>query len=496
MTKPHQPWFIRRPLPDTVERVHLIGIAGAGMGAFACMLQEAGYIVRGSDRGVYPPMSDVLTERGIAWMEGWDAAHLDWGPDLVIVGNVARRDNPESLAADARGIPAVSMPQALGDLFLDGRTPVVITGTHGKTTTTSLTAWLLHHAGLEPGLLVGGIAKNFDAVYRLGSTRAAGEPLGAPFVVEGDEYDTAWFDKGPKFLHYRPKIAVLNNIEFDHADIYDDLDEIVENFDRLMDRLGQGTTLLANADDPLVMQRAERARANGCKVVTYGFGEGAAMRAVNITPDAEGCTFDLVVKGLDLGRIRSPLAGRHNVWNTLAAFGVGRALGLSIEALQAGLVEFAGVGKRQEEKGEAAGVLIVDDYAHHPTAIRETLAGLRARYPGRRLWGVYEPKSNTARRNFHQAAYATAFVSADRAVLARPYQKQDGLADSEKLDVDRLVADIAEHGTPAAYLPDADAIAEHLAAETEAGDVVVIMANSGFGGLVGKLLARLEARST
>lgn len=490
MTKPNQPWFIRRPLPPKVERVHLIGIAGAGMGAFACMLQEAGYTVRGSDRGVYPPMSDVLTGRGIAWMEGWDPAHLDWGPDLVIVGNVCRRDNPEAVAAEQRGIAAVSMPQALADLFLEGRTPVVITGTHGKTTTTALTTWLLHHGKLDPGMLVGGLARNFDAVYRLGARAVPG----APFVVEGDEYDTAYFDKGPKFLHYRPQVAVLNNIEFDHADIYDDLDEIIENFDRLIDLLGPGHTLLANADDPLVMARAQRAHARGCRVVTYGFAEDASMRAVDVEPDAGGCVFRLVLRGLDMGPIRSPLAGRHNVWNTLAAFGVGRALGLTLEQLQAGLAGFTGVGKRQEERGEAAGVLVVDDYAHHPTAIRETLAALRARYPGRRLWGVYEPKSNTARRSCHQAAYAEAFVSADRAVLAAPYAKDDGLAADEKLDVGRLVHDITAHGTPARFLADADAIAVYLDAETEAGDVVVVMANSGFDGLVGKLLDRLRAR--
>ena len=485
MTKPHQPWYIRRPLPDKVETIHLIGIAGAGMGSFACMLQEAGYTVRGSDRGVYPPMSDVLRARDIGWMEGWDAAHLDWGPDLVIVGNVCRRDNPESVAAEQRGVPAVSMPQALSDLFLADRTPVVVAGTHGKTTTTALCTWLLDHAGLAPGMLVGGVALNYGAVYRLG-----GGP-GTPFVVEGDEYDTAWFDKGPKFLHYRPKLAILNNIEFDHADIYDDLDEIIENFDRLIDILGPDATLFANADDPLVMARAARAE---CAVITYGFGPDAQIRATDVRPHAKGCDFVLHLDGVEHGPITSPMAGRHNVWNTLAAFGVGRALGLSITALQAGLLGFAGTGKRQEEKGEAAGVLVIDDYAHHPTAIRETLAALRARYPDRRVWGVYEPKSNTARRNFHQDAYATAFDAADRALLARPYQKADGLADDAKLDVDRLVADITARGTPASYLPDADAIADHLAAETRAGDLVVIMANSGFGGLVDKLLTRLRAR--
>lgn len=491
MTKPHQPWFIRRPLPSKVERVHLIGIAGAGMGAFACMLQEAGYTVRGSDRGVYPPMSDVLTAREIGWMEGWDASHLDWGPDLVIVGNVCRRDNPEAVAAEERGIPAVSMPQALSDLFLVGRTSVVIAGTHGKTTTTSLTTWLLHHAKLKPGMMVGGVAKNFDAVYRLG----ARDVDGSPFVVEGDEYDTAYFDKGPKFLHYRPRVAVLNNIEFDHADIYDDLDEIIENFDRLMDVLGPGTTLLANGDDARVMERAERARAKGCRVVTYGFGEGVSMRAVDVRPGPSGCDFRLEIGGVDMGEVRSPLAGRHNVWNTLAAFGVGRALGVGIDTLSEGLAGFRGVGKRQEEKGEEDGVLVIDDYAHHPTAIRETLAGLRARYPGRRLWGVYEPKSNTARRNFHQQAYAEAFDAADRAVLAKPYEKKDGLTAEQKLDVDRLVADITARGTAAMYLPDADAIAAHLAEHTAPGDLVVVMANSGFGGLVGKLLGKLSARA-
>lgn len=488
MTKPHQPWFIRRPIPQGIQRIHLIGIAGAGMGSFACMLQEAGYTVRGSDRAVYPPMSDVLRARDIAWMDGWHASHLDWQPDLVIVGNVCRRDNPESLAAEARGMPAVSMPQALSDLFLADRTPVVITGTHGKTTTTALTTWLLDHGGLQPGMMVGGLALNYDAVYRLGG------PPGAPFVVEGDEYDTAWFDKGPKFLHYRPQLAVLNNIEFDHADIYDSLDEIIENFDRLMYLLGPGTTLFANIDDPLVMARAAIAAQAGSHVITYGFGANADIRAIDVEPNATGCAFTLVLDGTEAARIHSPLAGRHNVWNTLAAFGIGRALGLDTPTLQRGLLEFKGTGKRQEPKGEAAGVLVIDDYAHHPTAIRETLAALRARHPGRRLWGVYEPKSNTARRAFHQDAYATAFDAADRAVLAKPYAKADGLADDEKLDVDRLVADIEARGTPAMYLPDADAIAAHLAAETLAGDVVVIMANSGFDGLVDKLLTRLRQR--
>ena len=482
MTKPNQPWFVRRPMPARVEKVHLIGIAGAGMGAFACMLQDIGLEVRGSDLNVYPPMSDVLRGRGIAWMEGWDAAHLDWGPDLVIVGNVCRRDNPESVAAEARGIAAVSFPQAFSDLFLVDRVPVVITGTHGKTTTTALTTWLLHQAGLDPGMLVGGVARDFDATYLLGA--------GAAFVVEGDEYDTAWFDKGPKFLHYRPKIAVLNNIEFDHADVYDSLEEIIENFERLVDLLGPGTTLLVNGDDPRAMACAARA---GGQVTPYGFGEGAALRAVDVEPGAEGCDFTLLGAG-EPRRVRSALAGRHNVWNALAALGVGLALGASLDAMIAALGTYGGVKKRQEEKGEAAGVLVIDDYAHHPTAIDETLAALRARYPGRRLWAVYEPKSNTARRNVHQQAYAQAFTAADEVVLSRPFQKEDRFGPEERLDVNRLVADIAAAGTPARYEDGSDATLAYLAGAVRAGDVVVFMASSGFDGIHDRLLAALAAR--
>ncbi|MFN3197773.1 MAG: UDP-N-acetylmuramate--L-alanine ligase [Bradymonadia bacterium] len=484
MTKPHQPWYIRREMPTDVQKVHLIGVAGAGMGAFACMLQEAGFEVRGSDLNVYPPMSDVLRSRGISWFEGWHADHLGWGPDLVIVGNVCRRDNPESVAAHEGGLATVSFPQALSDLFLRSRHPVVISGTHGKTTTTALTTWLLHAGGLQPGMLVGGVTHNFDATYLIGSE-------GGPFVVEGDEYDTAWFDKGPKFLHYRAQTCVLNNIEFDHADIYDDLAEIIENFERLMGQLGPRTHLLANVDDPLVVERAQLARG---RVTYYGFGPGASLRAVDEAPEGAGFAFTLVKDNRELGRIVSPLAGRHNIWNTLAAFGVGLELGLSVAQLSQALAGFTGVKKRQEEKGEASGVLVVDDYAHHPTAIAETLRALKARYAGRRLWAIYEAKSNTARRNVHQQAYAEAFDAADQVVFARPYIKKDNLADEEKLDVDQLVADIESRGASAIYRATVEEIIEHLVEHAQAGDVVVFMSSSGFGGIHQRTLDALAAR--
>jgi len=490
VTKPHQPWFVRREMPpaDAVRRIHLIGIAGAGMGAFAGMLQAAGYEVRGSDRNVYPPMSTELEQRGIAWMEGWAAEHLDWAPDLVIVGNVCRRDNPEVAAAAERGIPYVSFPQAFGDLFLTRGTPVVVAGTHGKTTTTALTSWLLSACGLDPGMLVGGVTRNFDSTFLLGQ--------GGPFVVEGDEYDTAFFDKGPKFLHYRPKLTILNNIEFDHADIYDTLDEIIENFDRLIDILPSDGVLFANADDPLVVERAARSQA---RVVTYGFGEGASLRAVDVEPNARGCDFTLVRDGRTLGRVASPLAGRHNVWNTLAAFGIGFELGLTFEALSGAVGGYLGVKKRQEEKGEADGVLVLDDYAHHPTAIEETLKALQARYPGRTLWAVYEPKSNTARRNVHQQDYARAFAAAPHAWFARPFVKEDKLAQDEKLDLDRLVADLQAAGVDAGHRPDIPALAAHLADAVPRGGVVVFMSSSGFEGIHDRLLDALrdrEARRT
>ena len=484
-------------MPARVERVHLIGIAGAAMGAFACMLKDAGYSVCGSDLNVYPPMSTVLAERGIAWMEGFAAEHLAWAPegqpegsaegpppDLVIVGNVCRRDNPEVLEADRRGITAVSFPQAFCDLFLQGRTPVVITGTHGKTTTTGLLTWMLDATGRRPGMLLGGVHRNFDAAYRL-----MGGP-GDPFVVEGDEYDTAFFDKGPKFLHYQPRLAVLNNIEFDHADIYDTLDEIIENFDRFIDLMGPGTVLLANGDDPLVMARAARAQGD---VITYGFGEGLDLRATDVVPDAEGATFKVWHKGRLLGEVRSALAGRHNVWNGLAALGIGLQLGVPFADLAASMAGYAGVKKRQEERGEAGGVLVVDDYAHHPTAIRETVAALRRRYPGRRLWAVYEPKSNTARRNVHQADYATAFDEADRAVVARAFNKKNDFGEDERLDLDRLVAEIAQRGTPAFHAASTDDALAHLVAEVRQGDVVVFMSGSGFDGIHDRLLASLTA---
>ena len=487
MTKPGQPWFIRHELPVEIRKVHLLGIAGSGVGTFAMMLKDGGYEVRGSDENVYPPMSERLTDYGIKWSAQWNPAHLDWKPDLVVVGNVCRRTNLEAVAASERGIPFVSFPQALSDLFLAHAQPAVLTGTHGKTTTTALVTFLLDAAGLQPGFLLGGVAKNFRAGYRL-----CVKP-DAPFVVEGDEYDTAFFDKGPKFLHYRPKIAVINNIEFDHADIYDDINEIIENFDRLVDIMGPETCLIANGDDPIVQACASKTQGD---LIWFGLGANADVRAEEINENKAGVRFRLFEKDQEIGVVQSPMSGRHNVSNVLAAFAVCRQYGVSYADLMASLPNFLGTDKRQDEKGTFDGVLIVDDFAHHPTAIRETLSGLKKKYAGRRVWAIYEPKSNTARRSIHQTAYAEAFLAADHVVIATPFQKDDGLTAQDMLDVNVLTKALTDADTPAYSPGNADAICKFLLSEVVAEDVVVIMANSGFGGLVGKLSQGLTLRES
>ena len=491
MTKPDQPWFIRRPTPDDVQKIHLLGMAGSGMGAFACMLREAGFEVRGSDRAAYPPMSDILAAREIPLGLGWDPSHLDWGPDWVIVGNVCRRDNVEAVAAEERGIPTASFPQALSDLFLAQRRPIVIAGTHGKTTTTALCAWLLSATDTKEtprtGFLVGGQGGNFEGPFRIGDAEGA-------FVIEGDEYDTAFFDKGPKFLHYRPEVALLNNVEFDHADIYDSIEEIEENFERLCDLITPGKSLWVNCDDARALRISERASGD---VITYGFAEEAQWRALDVTPNERGCAFTLRTPDGVERRVQSPLAGRHNVWNTLAALGMAHVhFERELDVLFEALADFKGVQKRQEELGELDGVLIMDDYAHHPTAIYETLEALKARYPTRRLWALYEPKSNTARRNIHQSDYIDAFASAPRVRITRPFKKEDRFAPEERLDLNMVVEALSARGVDAAVALEIDDLIDELAREARAGDLIVFMSSSSFEGAQSRLLERLRARES
>jgi UDP-N-acetylmuramate: L-alanyl-gamma-D-glutamyl-meso-diaminopimelate ligase len=485
MTKPHQPLFIRKPIPDQIQKIHLIGIAGSGMGAFACMLKQAGYEVRGSDQNIYPPMSDTLADKEIPVMISWQAQHLEWQPDLVIVGNVCRRDNIEAVEAERRGIAYVSFPQALCDLFLFNRSPIVVAGTHGKTTTTSILAWLLYsHDPQRTGMLVGGIGANFNTPFLIG------QPGGA-FVIEGDEYDTAFFDKGPKFLHYKPDVALLNNVEFDHADIYDDITEIEENFDRLCALMGTGKTLWVNQDDARALRCAQKAQG---KIITYGFANEAMWRASDIKVHAQGSSFTLHFDDIQY-RVHSPLAGRHNIWNTLVSLGIAHVnYGMSMSNALAALQDFKGVQKRQEEIGDYDGVLVIDDYAHHPTAIYETILALKARYPERRLWAIYEPKSNTARRNIHQTDYADAFAVADVVRLARPFKKKNDFADDEKLDLTHLTQALSKAGIWAKSCADIDTLLAQLVQEVESGDLLVFMSSSSFERAQYRILDLLKAR--
>ena len=487
MTKAHQPWFIRYPTPDNISKIHILGMAGSGMGAFACMLQEAGYEVRGSDRAAYPPMSDILKDRQIPLSLGWHPEDLNWDPDWVIVGNVCRKDNPVAVEAENRNIPRASFPQALSDLFLAERRPIVIAGTHGKTTTTSLTSWLLNATENDDstGFLVGGQGKNFDGPFKIG------QPNGA-FVIEGDEYDTAFFDKGPKFLHYRPEVALLNNIEFDHADIYDSIEEIEENFERLCELIVPGKTLWVNIDDPRAIQCAEKVSGN---VITYGFSEQAMWQASEVIPHAKGCDFTIHTPTSGTFKVTSPLAGRHNVWNTIAALGMIHVhFDRSIEDLLEALGHFKGVQKRQDELGEFDGVLVMDDYAHHPTAIKETIAALKARYPERRLWAIYEPKSNTARRNIHQDDYAGAFIEATIVRMTRPFKKQDQFSADERLDIDRIISELSDQGVDAASAMEMDVLIDELVRDARSGDLLVFMSSSSFEGAQAKVLRRLKDR--
>ncbi len=470
------------PSTDQIRTVHVMGVAGTAMAALAGMLKDAGFSVTGSDKAVYPPMSDYLEQLGIDVMQGYVASNLDHRPDLVIVGNVIRAVYEEAQALMERDLPYCSFPEAFGELFLRDAHSIVVAGTHGKTTTTSITAWLLDAAGANPGFLVGGIVKNFDRTARAGS--------GDVFVVEGDEYDTAFFDKGPKFLHYRPKTAILTSVEFDHADIYRDLDHVKESFRKLMGILPADGTLIVRGDDDNAMDVAKLA---GCQVWTYGPGQEWDGRVDSVDTTTGTMTFTVLRRGEPLGTFTSALVGEHNLYNQVAAAAATQAYGIEPSKLKAGFDTFAGIKRRQEVIGNPGGVTVIDDFAHHPTAVKLTLEALRERFGQRRLWAVWEPRSATSRRNVFQAEYAEAFGAADQVIVARPYD-QSGIDEAERFSSDGLVRDLAQRGVDAVCLDDAEAIAQTVAVRAHPMDVVAVLSHGGFGGLHGKLLELLEAR--
>jgi UDP-N-acetylmuramate: L-alanyl-gamma-D-glutamyl-meso-diaminopimelate ligase len=459
-------------------RVHLIGVCGTAMGTLAAMLKEKGFDVRGSDHNVYPPMSEFLVAQGITLLQGYDPAHITSDLDLVIIGNAISRGNPELEEVLDRKIRYCSLPEAIRDHFLWGARSIVIAGTHGKTTTTSLTGWVLSHAGADPSVLIGGIAENFDSSYRLGG--------GRDFVIEGDEYDSAFFDKTAKFLKYLPDIAVVNNIEYDHADIYPDLESIRLAFRRFVNLIPRRGLLLVGADDGEAMASREAAR---CRVETFGLTAGADWQAYDVRSQPGGTVFSVRHESSSFGRFEVPLLGAHNVRNALVAIAIGHATGLTSTILAEALAAFKGVRRRLQLRGIARDVAVYDDFAHHPTAIAETLAGVRSAFPDRRIWAIFEPRSATSCRRVFQHEFARAFGAADETVIAAVFRSN--LPESERLSGDELVVDLQKQGRHARHIHSVDEIVRIVAAEATPGDLVIIMSNGGFDNIHQRLLATL-----
>jgi UDP-N-acetylmuramate: L-alanyl-gamma-D-glutamyl-meso-diaminopimelate ligase len=453
------------------------------MATLAALLKRRGHDVSGSDQNVYPPMSDFLIAEGITTMTGYAAEHVGTDVDLVVVGNAVSRGNAELESVMERKIRYCSLPEAVRDHFLWGARSIVLAGTHGKTTTTSLTGWLLTHGRLDPTVLVGGIALNFGdggSSYRVGS--------GRDFVIEGDEYDSAFFDKTAKFLKYLPDVAVINNVEFDHADIYADLDAVLLAFRRLCNLVPRNGLLLLGADSPHAAGLAKHAVS---PMETFGTAEDADWQATDIE-SADGLThFKVRRRGEPFGRFASPLLGVHNVRNALAAIAVGNHVGLTAADLADGLRAFKGIKRRLEVVGSAAGVTVMDDFAHHPTAVRETLSALRAGYPDRRIWAIFEPRSASSCRRVFQDDFARAFGAADEVVVAAVFRSS--LPESERLSAEQLVEDLRGRKQRARYIPAIDDIVRTVVDEHQGGDVVVLMSNGGFGGIHRKLLQALSA---
>lgn len=477
----------RQPNNSTNRQIHMIGICGTGMAALAGLLKEKGYSVKGSDSQAYPPMSDVLKRLDIPVTIGYQPDNVVYNhshnrmPDLVIIGNVIRADNLEAEYVISKGIPHLSFPEALSLLFLEDMKPLVVAGTHGKTTSSSLLVSALEASGKGPGFMVGGILNVFESGFRVGRP-----PW---FVIEGDEYDTAFFDKRPKFLHYRPHGVILTSIEFDHADIYADLDAVKQAFSSLVALIPSKGVLVACTDWPAVEEVCAKAK---CKVVTYGESRGCQWQLSDLFVDYTATSFTAVHHGEIYGEVRIKLPGRHNALNSLGVLALCRHLAMEKDTVLKGLGSCAGVKRRQEVRGVAAGVTVIDDFAHHPSAVKETLAAMRSVYSGRRLIAVFEPRTNTSRRRVFQDIYPHSFSSADR-VLVREVADPEKAPPGDRFSSKKLVADLRHMGIDAVYLPDADAILKDLLANRSKGDVIVILSNGDFEGLHERLLSALSA---
>jgi len=465
------------------KHVHLIGICGTAMASLAGMLRQRGFRVSGSDAAAYPPMSVFLESLGITVRQPFGVKNLEPRPDLVVVGNAISRGNVELEHVLDEHIPLHSLPQILHDEFLRGKEVLVVAGTHGKTTTTSMLAWIFHTAGMQPSFLVGGIAENFSSSFQLGQ--------GKHFILEGDEYDTAFFDKGPKFLHYFPNGLILTSVEFDHADIYKDLDAVETAFKRLVNLIPQRGRIVAFDTGESLARSLERAF---CPVERYGAAANATWRVTDLRLEPTRTTWSVLRNGEAWTNFEFALAGEYNVWNATAAAALAAGYGISKQEIAAALKTFKSVKRRLEVRAQVNGITIIDDFAHHPTAIAGTLTALRSRYPGARLWVILEPRSNTLRRNVLQKELAKSLALADEVVVADVF-KSEAIPETERLDLAALGAQVQEHGRRARIVPEVNGIVQLVAPEMCPGDVVAILSNGGFGGIYETLPQRLKSLS-
>jgi UDP-N-acetylmuramate: L-alanyl-gamma-D-glutamyl-meso-diaminopimelate ligase len=466
--------------PQDVTTIHIMGICGTGMAALAGMLKHSGYVITGSDNHVYPPMSDFLDRIGITIFNGYKAENLDHQPDLVIVGNVITRKNPEAMALAEAGLPYLSFPQALARFYIDNHHSLVVTGTHGKTTTCSILASSLYHAGLDPSFMIGGIVQEFNSNNRIGQ--------GPYFVSEGDEYDTAFFDKGSKFLHYLPQTAIITSIEFDHADIFDNLDQIKASFAKFIQLMPEDGLIIAHMDDPHVSELIEQA---SCRVEGYGFGIQNDWIIKKIQSLGKHTHFEVDYKG-ESHTLTIPLTGKHNCLNSLAVTAVLNSLGQSIEDIQKYLLKFGGVKRRQEIRGVVNNITVIDDFAHHPTAVKETLSGLKSAHPDNRLIVVFEPRTNSSRRSVFQKAYTEAFGDADKLLLREPVPL-DNISASDHFSSAQLAEDLRANKAEAWSFKSSEDILDQLRKILEPGDIVAILSNGGFDNIHERLLDMLRS---
>ena len=465
--------------PKGIKNIYLIAICGTGMAALAGLLKKAGHSVTGSDANIYPPMSILLNDAGIEIFPGYKKENIFKDIDLVIVGNAVSKTNEEVQAVIEAGIPYTSFPAALSQFFLEGKKSLVVTGTHGKTTTTSLLSWVLESSNRKPGFMVGGWLKNFDTNYQVSQ--------GEYFVTEGDEYDSAFFDKGPKFLHYRPDASILTSIEFDHADIFNDLEQIKQVFRDYVGLIKPDSVMLVKSDDNNIREVIKSA---SCNIETYGYDEAAEWRIESYRFEKGFGHFSLAFKNQHRGDFELAMIGRHNVENAAAVAGLCFNLGLTKDEINEGFRTFKGVKRRQEIVGEKKGITVIDDFAHHPTAIDLTIDAVKKAYPGQKVWAVFEPRSATSRRKVFEDSFPNSFLKADRVIFSRLFAPEK-IKEEERLDIEGVAASICELGGIADYIPQVDDIVEFITKNSKAGNVILVMSSGGFGGIHQKILENL-----